>query len=72
MESRSLPAALRPPILAAANIVHEPTPLYLQSVVDLDTKLPDGTFEFRVPEEELNGARVRGAAVYQRGFSAPH
>src|SRR5438128_12478499 len=43
----------------------------LQSVVDLDSEIPDGAFKFRVPKQELNGPEIPGPPVNQRGFRAP-
>jgi hypothetical protein len=34
----------------------------LQCIVNLDTEIPDGAFELRVPEQELNGTEISGAA----------
>jgi hypothetical protein len=42
----------------------------LQSIVDLDTEVPDGTFELRVPEQQLDGTQALCPPVDQRRFRA--
>ena len=44
----------------------------LQGIVDFDAKVPDGRLELRMPEEQLNGAQVLGAAVDQRRLRPSH
>ena len=41
---------------------------YGQGVNDLDTEVPDGTFDFGVAEQELHGSQVTRAPVDQGRF----
>jgi hypothetical protein len=38
---------------------------YCQSVIDLDTEISDRTFDLGVPEQELDGPKIAGAAIDQ-------
>src|SRR5438552_11978748 len=40
----------------------------LQRIIDLDTEIAHGAFEFGVPEQKLNGAQISGSSIDQRGF----
>src|SRR6266480_7536283 len=35
----------------------------LQRIVDLDTEIPHGAFEFRMPEQKLNGSQISGSPL---------
>jgi hypothetical protein len=41
---------------------------YGTCIIDLDTEIPGGAFDFGVVEQKLNGAEISSAAVDQ-GFS---
>ena len=43
----------------------------LQRVIDLNAKIPDGTLELRVPEQELNRTQILGPPVDQRRLGPP-
>lgn len=51
--------------------------LYLRSLRDvqrvfkLDTTIPHGTLPLRMTEEQLDGPKILGSPVDQRGFGAP-
>ena len=40
----------------------------LQSIVDLDSKIPDGAFKFHVAKQELDRLEISSPSVDQRGF----
>src|SRR5206468_10575608 len=44
----------------------------LQRIVDLDTEMPHSTFEFRVPEQQLNGSEISGPPIDHRSFRTSH
>ena len=44
----------------------------LQRVVDLDPKVSDGAFKFRMAEQELNGPKIPGPAIDQSRLGSPH
>jgi len=39
-----------------------------QSIVDLNTKVSDGTFNFRMPEQQLYGPQITSPSINQRRF----
>jgi len=43
-----------------------------ERVVDLDTEVPDGAFEFRVSEQQLDRSQIAGLLVNLRRLGAPH
>ena len=43
-----------------------------QRVIYLDSKVSDGTLQFGMAEENLDGPQVFRAFVDQRGFGSPH
>jgi hypothetical protein len=40
----------------------------LQCIVDLDSEIPNGAFEFGMAEEKLNGPEISCSPIDQRGF----
>jgi hypothetical protein len=40
----------------------------LQCIVDLDSEIPNGAFEFGMAEEKLNGPDISCSPIDQRGF----
>src|SRR5438477_12902324 len=44
----------------------------LESVVDLDAEIPNCAFEFRVPEQQLNGSEISGPPIDHRSFRTSH
>src|SRR5438094_6924117 len=40
----------------------------LQRIVDLDAEIPNYAFEFRVPEQQLNGSEISGPPIDHRSF----
>ena len=36
---------------------------YGKGIIDLDAEVPDGAFDFSVPEQELHGAQIVGGAI---------
>ena len=44
---------------------------HFKRVVDLDAKISDGTFQFGMPEQQLNCPEVLGSSIYQRCLGSP-
>ena len=45
---------------------------YLQSILDLDTKVPHGARHIRVSQQQLNGSKIFGLLVNQCRFATSH
>jgi hypothetical protein len=42
-----------------------------QGIIDFDTEVTDGAFQFGVPQQQLAGTKVAGALVDQGHFRSP-
>lgn len=45
---------------------------YLQSIIDLDTKVPHGARHFCMSQQQLDGSKILGLFVDQCRFAASH
>jgi hypothetical protein len=43
---------------------------HLQGIIDLDTQIANGTFQFGVPEQQLDSTQILGPPVDQRSFGS--